>query len=53
MTDAKTEPSESDRSSVPARVPITDHKEIVLAHGSGGKLSQQLIEKMVLPQFQE
>ena len=26
--------------------------KIVLAHGSGGKLSHQLIEKMVLPQFQ-
>jgi hydrogenase expression/formation protein HypE len=32
-------------------VPISDHKEIVLAHGSGGKLSQQLIQKMVLPHF--
>lgn len=33
-------------------IPITNYKEIVLAHGSGGKLSHQLIEKMVLPQFQ-
>ncbi len=32
-------------------IPITNYKEIVLAHGSGGKLSQQLIEKMILPQF--
>ena len=32
-------------------LPITDYKEIVLAHGSGGKLSQQLIQKVVLPQF--
>ncbi len=32
-------------------LPITDYKEIVLAHGSGGKLSHQLISKMVLPQF--
>ncbi len=32
-------------------IPITNYKEIVLAHGSGGKLSQQLIQKMVLPQF--
>jgi hydrogenase expression/formation protein HypE len=32
-------------------IPISDHKEIVLAHGSGGKLTHQLIEKMVLPQF--
>jgi hydrogenase expression/formation protein HypE len=32
-------------------IPITNYKEITLAHGSGGKLTQQLIEKMVLPQF--
>src|ERR1700720_1739592 len=32
-------------------LPITNYSEIVLAHGSGGKLSHQLIEKMVLPQF--
>jgi hydrogenase expression/formation protein HypE len=32
-------------------LPITNYKEIVLAHGSGGKLSHQLIEKMILPQF--
>jgi len=32
-------------------VPISDYREIVLAHGSGGKLSQQLIQKIVVPQF--
>ncbi|HVM46897.1 MAG TPA: hydrogenase expression/formation protein HypE [Candidatus Acidoferrum sp.] len=32
-------------------VPIMDHKEVVLAHGSGGKLTHQLITRMVLPQF--
>ena len=32
-------------------VPITNYQEIVLAHGSGGKLSHQLMEKLVLPQF--
>lgn len=32
-------------------LPITDHKEVVLPHGSGGKLSQQLIQKMILPSF--
>src|ERR1700756_1603972 len=32
-------------------IPISDYREIVLAHGSGGKLSQQLIQKIVLPQF--
>lgn len=33
-------------------LPITDYKEIVLAHGSGGKLSHQLLSKIILPQFQ-
>jgi hydrogenase expression/formation protein HypE len=32
-------------------LPISDYREIVLAHGSGGKLSQQLIQKIVVPQF--
>jgi hydrogenase expression/formation protein HypE len=32
-------------------LPITDYKEIVLAHGSGGKLSHQLIAKIIAPQF--
>ncbi|MEP7071178.1 MAG: hydrogenase expression/formation protein HypE [Verrucomicrobiota bacterium] len=32
-------------------IPITNYSEIVLAHGSGGKVSHQLMEKMVLPQF--
>jgi hydrogenase expression/formation protein HypE len=33
-------------------LPITDYKEIVLGHGSGGKLSQRLIEKIFFSQFQ-
>ncbi|MGP8234820.1 MAG: hydrogenase expression/formation protein HypE [Limisphaerales bacterium] len=32
-------------------LPISDHKEIVLGHGSGGKLSHQLIRNFVLPYF--
>jgi hydrogenase expression/formation protein HypE len=32
-------------------VPISTHKEIVIAHGSGGKLTRSLIEKLVLPAF--
>jgi len=32
-------------------LPVSDYREILLAHGSGGKLSQQLIQKIVLPQF--
>jgi hydrogenase expression/formation protein HypE len=32
--------------------PILDHKEIVLGHGSGGRLTQQLLDKVVLRAFQ-
>jgi len=32
-------------------LPLSDYSEIVLAHGSGGKLSQELFHKIVLPQF--
>jgi hydrogenase expression/formation protein HypE len=32
-------------------LPISDYREIVLGHGSGGKLSQRLIENVVLPHF--
>jgi hydrogenase expression/formation protein HypE len=32
-------------------VPISDYKDIVLAHGSGGKLSQRLMQQVVLPAF--
>jgi hydrogenase expression/formation protein HypE len=32
-------------------LPIFEHKQIVLAHGSGGKLSAELIEKVFLPAF--
>jgi hydrogenase expression/formation protein HypE len=32
-------------------VPISDHKEVVLAHGSGGKLTHDLIQKLFLPEF--
>ena len=32
-------------------VPIFEHKNIVLGHGSGGKLTAELIEKIFLPAF--
>ncbi len=32
-------------------IPISEYREIVLGHGSGGKLSQQLIQKLIVPQF--
>ena len=31
--------------------PILDHKAIVLGHGSGGRLTHQLVQKMILPMF--
>jgi hydrogenase expression/formation protein HypE len=39
----------SDFASCP--LPISDHEEIVLAHGSGGKLTHRLIEQMIVPAF--
>ena len=32
-------------------LPHSNYKEIVLAHGSGGKLSQRLMQEVVFPQF--
>ena len=32
-------------------LPISTYERIVLAHGSGGKLSQSLIREVVLPEF--
>lgn len=32
-------------------IPITQYKQVLLAHGGGGKLSEQLISKLFLPQF--
>src|SRR5262245_53810858 len=31
--------------------PILDHKTIVLGHGSGGRLTHELLHKMILPTF--
>ncbi|MBI3990447.1 MAG: hydrogenase expression/formation protein HypE [candidate division NC10 bacterium] len=33
-------------------IPITDYPNVLLAHGGGGKLMHQLIEKMFVPVFQ-
>ena len=33
-------------------IPIRDYPAITLAHGGGGKLMHQLLEKMILPAFQ-
>lgn len=32
-------------------VPISDTREVLLGHGSGGKLTAQLIERLILPAF--
>jgi hydrogenase expression/formation protein HypE len=32
-------------------VPLSNHKQIVLAHGSGGKMTHRLIEQEILPAF--
>ena len=32
-------------------IPIFEHKQIVLGHGSGGKLTSDLIDKIFLPAF--
>ena len=32
-------------------LPVLDYKEIVLGHGSGGRLTAELIEKLFLPAF--
>lgn len=33
-------------------IPISQYPQVLLAHGGGGKLMQQLIEKMFFPAFQ-
>src|SRR3989338_7256101 len=33
-------------------VPISNYKHVLLAHGGGGKLTQQLIQKLFAPQFE-
>lgn len=32
-------------------IPISDYPQILIAHGGGGKLSQQIVQKMIVPQF--
>jgi hydrogenase expression/formation protein HypE len=32
-------------------LPISEHAEVLLGHGSGGKLTHRLIQQLVLPQF--
>jgi len=51
MSEEKTPDQEAGLLAGSCPLPLTNYKEIVLAHGSGGKLSQQLIQKVVLQQF--
>ena len=47
-------PENASAGSLPAAscpLPISQHQQIVLGHGSGGKLSAQLIEQIFLPAF--
>jgi hydrogenase expression/formation protein HypE len=32
-------------------IPISEYRSVLLAHGGGGKLTHQLIQKMIAPQF--
>ena len=34
-------------------IPLSDYKQVLLAHGGGGKLTHQLIQKMFAPQFDD
>lgn len=33
-------------------IPLSDYANVVIGHGSGGKLSHQLLQKLIVPQFQ-
>jgi hydrogenase expression/formation protein HypE len=32
-------------------LPLADYRNVLLAHGGGGRLTQQIIQKMILPRF--
>nr|MEE4266899.1 hydrogenase expression/formation protein HypE [Candidatus Krumholzibacteria bacterium] len=48
MTDHQDRP---DFQNASCPLPILDHDTVQLAHGAGGRLSSDLIEKMILPRF--
>lgn len=43
--------SDSDWSGMVCPAPLLDHKQILLGHGSGGKLTADLVHKLFLPAF--
>jgi len=50
MGSSQTPPSDL-LSSLSCPIPLTEYSNILLAHGGGGKLTQQLIEKMFVSEF--
>jgi hydrogenase expression/formation protein HypE len=47
----KKKPAVDIASGLSCPVPISDYKTVLLAHGGGGRLTQQLIHSMFLPEF--
>jgi len=45
------EPKGMDITELSCPLPISDYRQVLLAHGGGGKLTQQLIQRMFLSQF--
>jgi hydrogenase expression/formation protein HypE len=43
--------SDSDLPGMVCATPLSDHKQILLGHGSGGKLTADLVRKLFLPAF--
>jgi hydrogenase expression/formation protein HypE len=50
MGSSQTPPSDL-MSGLSCPIPLSDYNNVLLAHGGGGKLTQQLIEKMFVPEF--
>jgi hydrogenase expression/formation protein HypE len=48
---AQQDVAQDEISGVACPIPLMQHEQIVLGHGSGGKLSAQLIEQVFLPAF--
>lgn len=50
-SEAKSQPLDMPAFSVACPLPLTHNTEIVLGHGSGGRLTHRLLEDLILPQF--
>ena len=53
LTEQRKEPNtmESNKIELSCPLPINDYKNVLLAHGGGGKLTQQLVQKMFASRF--